>query len=376
MKALVVTPYYYPKIGGLENYARQLGIALRERKGWEIVIATSNHESRTNRVETVDGMKTYRLAPWFKISNTPVNPLWVFRLRTIIRREKPDLILAHSPVPTLADAAALAAGKTPLFLVYHAATLYKHDAPLFNIIVKLYNRYQTITFNRAVRILTASDYVKAQFNPRFQAKTQVLHNSVWEHEVVKSTQPKRVEFIFINSLDRTHAWKGLDLIIEAMDRYRQRYGSDFTLTVIGDGDYRQHYETVTRKLKLTGHIHFMGAVTGKPKDDLLSKATALITYPTAANDAFPTVLLEAWAKGAPPVIAAIGPTLSCINDRVDGYLVKPYAPDDLAAALNEVVHTPKARRQALVAAGQARIRQYYTWERQADILAKIVKEAL
>ena len=43
MKAIIVTPYYAPKIGGLENYARQLAIALRDLQGWDIVIVDEAH---------------------------------------------------------------------------------------------------------------------------------------------------------------------------------------------------------------------------------------------------------------------------------------------------------------------------------------------
>jgi len=92
LKALVVAPYYQPKIGGLENFARQIAIALHDRKGWEIVIVASNHERHAETVGMVDGMKIYRLSPWFKFSNTPVNPLWPLHLKSIIRKEKPDII--------------------------------------------------------------------------------------------------------------------------------------------------------------------------------------------------------------------------------------------------------------------------------------------
>src|SRR2546430_400729 len=105
MKLMVVTPYYHPKIGGLENYARQLGIALKENEKWEVVVATSNHEGRASRIDSVDGMKVYRLGTWFKLSNTPVNPLWPLMMRRVIKAEKPDIILAHTPVPSMADAA-------------------------------------------------------------------------------------------------------------------------------------------------------------------------------------------------------------------------------------------------------------------------------
>src|SRR6185437_10801891 len=132
MKALMVAAYYSPQIGGLETYARALGIALRDLEGWDVVVVTSHEASRRDVIDYVDGMKVCRLGTWAKLSNTPVSPLWPAKIRRILRQERPDIILAHTPVPGIADAAALVAGRTPLVLAYHAATLTKAGPPVFN----------------------------------------------------------------------------------------------------------------------------------------------------------------------------------------------------------------------------------------------------
>ena len=117
MKAIVVTPYYSPKVGGLEIYAQQLNVALKKRQQWDIIVVTSNHTGAKTIVETVDGITVYRLGRLLKFSNTPLNPLWPFMMKRIFAAEKPDVILAHTPVPSLADAARIAAGNIPLFCV-------------------------------------------------------------------------------------------------------------------------------------------------------------------------------------------------------------------------------------------------------------------
>lgn len=371
MKLLVVTPYYYPTIGGLENYARQLGLALRDSEGMEIVVVTSNPETRRSVVQTVDGMKLYRLPYWFKFSNTPINPLWSGMMRRIIAIEYPDVIHAHTPVPSMADAAKVASGKTPFVVTYHAATLLKAQSPIFNLVARAYRLYERRTLARADRIFAVSGYVKNQLPASLQEKTVVIPNAAWERELKDRRQPSEANFIFIGSLEESHSWKGLELIMRALSVYRIRYGGDPQLVVVGDGNARTRYEHLAMKLKLGRSVRFVGAKTGAAKDALLSEATALIAYPTSGNDAFPTVFLEAWAKAVPVVAAAIGPIPSLIEDGVTGYLAEPNDPEALADRLAAMVKD-EAGRQRVTEQAMVMVRANYTWERQAATTAKVL----
>ncbi len=375
MKAIVVTPYYHPKIGGLEIYARQLNIALSELKHWEIVIVTSNHADTKEMMDDVDGMKVYRLPAALKFSNTPLNPLWPFQMHRIFKAEKPDVIIAHTPVPSLADAARLAAPrKTPFVLFYHAATLLKGDSVVFDTIARIYQTYERLLLRRADLICAVSDYVKEQFPARYHAKTQVVTNAVWERDIVTRTQPRTADFLFIGSLDRTHAWKGLMLIIEAIAELRTQHGDDATLTVMGDGNNRAGYEAHARALGIEKAVTFLGNQTGEAKETALRKAIALVVYPTSANDAFPTVMLEAWARSVPVVAAKIGPLPSLVHDGHDGYLVRPHDASALGRKLHDIAASTLAARTSVAKNAAERTRQHHTWEIQADKVAALVKD--
>lgn len=374
MKAVVVTPYYHPKIGGLEVYARQLNIALVELKKWEVVVVTSNHEGRKTVAETVDGMKVYRLGSALKFSNTPLNPLWPLMMRRIFKAEKPDVIIAHTPVPSLAEVARLTAPRrTPFVVVYHAATLLKSDSVVFDSIARLYRAYERLLLNRANLICAVSDYVKQQFSVRYQAKTHVVTNAVWERDIAMRPQPRKANFLFIGSLDRTHSWKGLKLIIDAVALTRERYGDNVTLTVMGDGNHRPAYETQARELGIEKAVTFLGNQTGEPKEAGLRGALALVAYPTSANDAFPTVMLEAWARNVPVVAAKIGPLPSLVHDGRDGYLVPPRDVKALARKLHDVAHSSSAERAEIARTAAERTRLHHTWEIQADKVARLVE---
>lgn len=374
MKALVITPYYYPKIGGLESYARQLNKALASRQQWDIVVVTSTSGWR-RQTDVVDGRPVYRLGTVFKLSNTPFNPLWPVQIRRIVVRERPDIIIAHTPVPSMADAAAFACGRTPFVVVNHAATLLKAGSPVFNLAARIYGLMSAFTFRRANRIFAVSPFVRTRLAPALQAKTAVVPNAVWADEITPPrAQPSKAHFVFVAQLSKTHAWKGLAQILEALAIYRSRYGSAVTLTVIGDGDARGMYEQRVQELGLGTCVQFAGWQVGDAKAALIRQAMAMVIYPVTENDAFPTVMLEAWSQHVPVIAARIGALEPLITDGKDGILCAPGNPEALAETLHATALMPAAQREQMAAAAAARTARDYTWERQAAHVAALVKE--
>ena len=163
-KVMFVTPYFPPKIGGAENYAYNIAKGLKKKYGWEVVVVTSNHEQpHKYKEETLDGMKVYRLPRWFKLSNTPINPMWYFMIKKIIKKENPDIINGHSPVPFIADVAARIAGKLPFILTYHAGSMKKDKLFQDSLIIP----YEKIILKKTIRlsnkIICSSKVVKEDF---------------------------------------------------------------------------------------------------------------------------------------------------------------------------------------------------------------------
>lgn len=377
MKMIITTPYYFPKIGGLENYARQLGIALKELQTWDVIIITTNEHSNKTIVGMEDGMKVYRLPILFKLFNTPVNPFWYFSLRGIFKKERPDILLAHTPVPTMADATGLAKGKIPLILFYHAATLKKSGSFLFNAIAFAYGIYERITLGKADVVAAVSSYVKEQMTASVKDKTIIVPNSVWQSEVHTRIQPAQPQhFLFISSLDKTHAWKGLDLILEAISHAKQTYGDDIHLTVMGDGDHLAVYKETVTRCGIGASVTFTGSLTGDAKEKELQNASALLCYPTTSNDAFPTVILEAWSRSVPVIASAIGPIPFIIDDTQDGFLVAPNDAIALSKALHDFSFLNTETKESIAATAREKVLANYTWERQSSYVDSIAKGLL
>lgn len=367
MKLLVVVPYFYPKMGGLENYAYNFCIGLKKQYKWEIVVITSNHKGKKDVIETIKGLKIYRLARWFKLSNTPVNPLWYWKIKKIIKFEKPNIINAHTPVPFIADLAALATKNIPFILTYHAFSLYKHNFTAFNILIHFYKFFEKLLFKRADKIIIVSDIIKSAISDEFKNKVSVIYNAVPLNGISK---PKKItnyrspSIVFISNLDKSHAWKGLKEILISLKLYKDENKSDnINLYIIGDGDFKYNYKKLVRDLKLTSNVKFLGAKNGKFKNNILKKASLAIIYPQSSNDAFPTVALEYWANRLPIIASDIIPINKLFKNKKTAYLIKPKSPSILAKAI-KFISENKEFAEKLTKNGYEELKKNYILEHE------------
>lgn len=369
-KVLIATPYFHPVVGGLENYAYALSKGLAST-GMGVVVISGDPSVKKVTVEKHDGLKIYRLPIWITISNTPVNPLWYFMIKRIIKAEKPDIINAHAPVPYMADITSLAAGKTPFVLTYHAASLFKQSSLLIRLITVSYLPLGRLTFTRAKSVFAVSDYVKSCLPRSIQLKTFVMPNATYPSDL-KVTSNKR-GLVFVGSLDKSHAWKGLSLILDSLGLIKSQTGSTPHLTVVGDGDARASYEDQVASLKLSEDVTFTGVLVGIARDKQIAKAQALITYPTSANDAFPTVFLEAWSLGVPVISARIGAIETVVEDGLSGMLATPNDPGSLATTITKSFVNPDYLK-IMGRYGKSQVLDTFNWPTQVKRAARLLEQ--
>lgn len=365
-KLLIVSPYFPPHVGGVEQYTRHLALALVATGRWQVTVVTTRGRGVRCVASDEDGLQVFRLGWWARYSYTPVSPLWPWQLRRIIGEVDPDIVNAHTPVPLLSDIAAWASRGRPFLLTYHAAALAKDAGPLFQAVQRAYELLERFTLRRADAVLAVSDFVRGTLRARVPGRLVTFTNAVPRDSLSDvSAQATAGQFVFIARLDKEHRWKGLELVLESL-----AVCPDAHLQVVGDGDMRPFYEKVAAELGVADRVEFMGTVTGGAKDRLVRQAVALIAYPTTNNDAFPTVLLEAWANRTPVVSADIGALRTLVRHGVDGYLVPPASPGALADALQRLMDDSTFAGR-LGEQGRDRVADM-TWDRQADRFEQLV----
>jgi glycosyltransferase involved in cell wall biosynthesis len=92
-------------------------------------------------------------------------------------------------------------------------------------------------------------------------------------------------------------------------------------------------------------------------------------------ESFGIAYLEAWVRNKAVIGARIGSTQCVIEDGVDGVLVTPRNPDDLANAILRLL-SDRATREQMGRAGNAKMRTHFTWDRITDKVEHVYRDAM
>jgi D-inositol-3-phosphate glycosyltransferase len=85
-------------------------------------------------------------------------------------------------------------------------------------------------------------------------------------------------------------------------------------------------------------------------------------------------MIEAWMCGKPVIGADIASTRCIIDPGIDGWLVRPFDADDLAAKILDLLSDP-IKRQSFGAHGRAKVLARYTWDRVTDVWEEALRTA-
>lgn len=136
--------------------------------------------------------------------------------------------------------------------------------------------------------------------------------------------------------------KGTLVLIEACRRLRER-GIDFDLHLVGQFEsvaFERALRQAIATAGLTRSVSFLGVLSGADKDRCYRDAT-IFCYPTHfESETFGLVLLEAMQFRLPVVASRWRGVPSLVQDDINGFLVSPRDPDELARGLGRLLRDP------------------------------------
>ncbi|HJQ08689.1 MAG TPA: glycosyltransferase family 4 protein [Candidatus Saccharimonadales bacterium] len=372
-RVLMVAPYYWPKIGGLENYAQQLAKHMPQSGEYEVEVITTNHETSEYRQDIIDGIVVHRLAIWRIVSNTPVNFAWRWQIKRIIHAYQPDIVHAHSPVPFMADMAAWAAGRRPFMLTYHAGSMRKGG--LIDIVIGLYERiFLRALFRRADSISAVSAPFAGKELARFADKTYLLPPGVDTEHFRATPVPADPRVLFVGRIEHSSSWKGIEPLLKAMAIVAKTHPRA-KLELVGGGDATPHFKQRVAALKLTKHVVFSGPLGGDDLAAAYRRSKMLVLPSTSEAESFGMVLIEAMASGRPVIGSRVGGIPYVIDNKQDGLLTEPNNPDSLADAIKWLLDDQEYC-ERLAVHGRAKVETKYTWHHQCIRYGKLYKRLL
>lgn len=359
----VVAPHFPPRIGGVEKYAYSIARRLHDSGEYRVCIITSAEDGAERR-GSLDGMPVHRLHPWFRLSNTPVNPAWFAECRRIFAQERPDLIHLHSPVPFLADIAAHAADRRiPVVLTYHAGSMAKGRWPADALIAVYEALFLPLLLRRSDAVVAVSPMVAARHR-RIGAKLQVIPPGVDLREFAPTALPDRFSTVtYVGRIDSHSRWKGIEVLIDAMVEVRKLIG-DARLEIVGGGDAVAHYAQQAQVRGIADIVRFSGPLVDQSLVDAYHRSSVVVLPSTSQAESFGMALIEAMACGRPVIGSRIGGIPWVLEHERNGLLVAPNDASALAEAIVRILgDRPFAARLAGAGAETA---GEFDWELQVE----------
>jgi glycosyltransferase involved in cell wall biosynthesis len=290
------------------------------------------------------------------------------------RRLKPDIFLSpdgflslHSIVPSLA--------------VIHDLNFHHRPQDLPFSSRFFYNRYFPLYAKKAERIVTVSEYSKADLVNSYHvpaSKIDVTYNGA--HSLYKPLayeQKKEVQlawsngmeyFLFVGSL---HPRKNVEHLLLAFDIFKKQTGNTIKLLIVGDRFFKtRSLQTTFDSLTFRQDVVFTGRLEPGDLAGVMGAALALTFVPLFEGFGIP--LVEAMYCDVPIIASNVTAVPEVAGDTA--LYADPQDIHTIARAMARIVNEPMVREQ-LVANCSIR-RQQFNWDNTAKGLSLALDKVL
>jgi phosphatidyl-myo-inositol dimannoside synthase len=172
----------------------------------------------------------------------------------------------------------------------------------------------------------------------------------------------------VGRLAASERYKGVDDLIRAVSQLRPTI-PDLHLAVAGDGDDLMRLKTLAAEMNVRNSVHFLPGLSREKLAACYARAEVFALPST--GEGFGLVFLEAMAVGTPIVAVAGGGSTDLVENEINGLLVPPHNPKQLADALARLL-CDDALRSTLGRRGFDKVRSQYSFERFESELDEIL----
>lgn len=326
MKILHLTTHL--NIGGISRYVTDLAKALKNR-GHTVFVASSGGE--LEKVLSWKGIKHIYLDIRTKSELSPKVIRSFFALKRFLRKEKIDLIHAHTRVTQVVAALLSFYQKLPYVTTCHGFFERRLGRRIFDC--------------WGEKVVAISEPVRNQLIRHFRVdekRAVLIHTGIEldrflqdisQQEKAKCKRKWNLnESPVIGMIGRLSPVKGQDVLVRAAKKLLRDF-SDIKILLVGNGPDRRRLRKLSTNLGLDKNIIFAASV-----DDTTEVLPAIdIFVLPSIKEGLGLSLIEAMASRKPCVASKVGGIESLIEDGVNGVLVNPGDPDDLARAIKYIL---------------------------------------
>ena len=290
----------------------------------------------------------------------------LFRLSKVIKSWKPDVVISYN------------SGASELLcmnhIINHSYKLIVSERTITRSISKR-TRFKMWLYRFADCIVpnstTEADFIKKNF-PKLNTKTKAIHNFVDTNRFScngnkeKAYEPVRAIFV-----GRINVAKNIPNFLSAIKLVKDA-GCDLTVDMFGNVQDNTIYENA---VAFINDNHLQGMVAFHPASNHIEdeyQAHNLFIMPSSW-EGFPNVLCEAMSCGLPVLASNVSDVSHIMEDSVNGYLMNPTSPDDMAKTIIRYCQLSKEERIAMAKASRTIIEKKFSKESFIQNYIKLIE---
>jgi len=284
----------------------------------------------------------------------PLNPLTPFEVARRLKKERVDIIHAHSPNAALWGRISARMLRIPAVVTIHLPVDQYHG------------RRETMRARLGRRIYSAIDRW-LNHNPGFTHRIIYVAQSIYGWDIENGHSPSDISSVITNGIDlhaykhlnkfearkdfgvspstkvitfvgRLDGQKGVDVFFDSLHILKSTE-IDFKVWIIGDGVLRSDLDSATRRLGLEDKVKFWGHQEDVSR---FLKASDVYVLPSR-YEGMSIALLKALAAGNPCVVTSVGDNDRLVIDGENGLVVPPEDSLSLANALGTLLSDRELR---------------------------------
>lgn len=197
----------------------------------------------------------------------------------------------------------------------------------------------TVVLSHKVITVSEFDYRQGISMPFVGSKIKVIHNGISKINFLEKDLARQKLFentkikisdqtTLIGTISELHKNKGLEYAIEALEKLPKE-SKNVALVIIGEGEEREHINTLIKKNKLNKKVYLIGY---KDNASSLIKAFDIFILPSI-KEGLPYVLLEAGMAKLPTISTDTGGIPEIIDDMESGILIQTKNPLEITKAI-------------------------------------------
>lgn len=319
--------------GGGERHVVELSTAL-VRRGYSVTVACSVRGGLWDALPA-EGVAVRPLMR--RLVKRRVSLAYAWKLRRLIRQGGFDIVHSHMYASAVATAVATLGTGVPFVHTEHSEAAWRGWR------ARLVSRW---VYRRATRMIAVTGIIRERMTAQDAAppgRVGVIPGTVQLLQIDRTDALARLPGKLwgkrlVGVVARLMPEKGVATFVEAAARLALGLpGVEFI--IVGDGPLRPELEALSERLG--SPVHFLGF---RPDARSLISLLDVLAVPSV-SEGTPLVILEALSSSVPVVATRVGGIPEQLRHGVDGLLVPPSDPVELAEALSRVLtDVPLAKR--------------------------------